>query len=178
MKLIGKSFYKLAKSRYSSRVYYNKPIKREILEEILEAGRVAPSARNSQPWFVFVVQQEEIKNKIAGCYSKEWIKTAPVILVVCGNHSKSWKRSDGKDHCDIDVGIFIDHLTLAATDNELATCWVCKFNVEKCAEILNLPKHVEPIALIPIGYPRDRVEYDRHDLQRLHAINFTSWEYY
>ncbi|MFC2137249.1 nitroreductase family protein [Bacteroidota bacterium] len=178
MKLLGKSFIKIAKGRYSSRIYYKKPIKREILEEILEAGRLAPSARNSQPWYVFVVQQEEMKNKITGCYSKEWIKTAPVILVVCGNHSKSWKRSDGKDHCDIDVSIFIDHLTLAATEYDLATCWICKFDVKKCAEILNLPKHVEPIALLPIGYPRDFVDFDRHREQRLSTIDFTSWEYF
>jgi len=178
MKLIEKSFVKIAKSRYSSRVYYKKSIKKEILEEILETARLAPSARNSQPWYIFVVQQDEIHNKIAGCYSKQWIKTAPVILIICGNHSKSWKRSDGKDHCDIDVSIFTDHLTLAATEYGLATCWICKFDTKKCAEILNLPQHVEPIALLPIGYPRDIVNCDRHNTQRLSVIDFTSWEYF
>jgi len=71
-----------------------------------------------------------------------------------GDHNKGWHRkSDGKDFTNIDVAISIDHLTLAATEKGLGTCWICNFDADKCCNILNLPKDMEPIALIPIGYP-------------------------
>lgn len=178
MKLIGRSFISLAKSRYSCRIFYNKPVERDKIEKILQSGRVAPSARNSQPWSVYVIRENEMKNKIMSCYAKEWIKSAPIIFVICGNHANSWKRSDGKDHCDIDIGIFTDHLTLAASDLGLATCWICKFNAKKCADILNLPSHIEPMVLLPIGYPKDKVSFERHDGQRMSTIDFTHWEYF
>ena len=72
--------------------------------------------------------------------------------MACGNHQISWKRNDGKDHCDIDVAIAVEHIMLAATELGLGTCWVCNFDAKMCAEILNLPKEWEPIAIIPIGY--------------------------
>jgi nitroreductase len=76
-----------------------------------------------------------------------------MCIVACGNYQESWKRSDGKDHCDIDVSIAVTHLTLAAAELGLGTCWVCNFDTKFCSQYLNLPESVEPIAIIPIGYP-------------------------
>ena len=59
---------------------------------------------------------------------------------------------DGKDHTDIDVAIAVDHLTLAAVDMGLGSCWICNFDARKCAQVLYLPEGVEPIAMVPIGY--------------------------
>lgn len=75
------------------------------------------------------------------------------MIVAVGDRQSSWKRADGKDHVDVDVAISVDHLTLAASDVGLGTCWVCAFDAKLCHEILNLPVHMEAIALIPIGYP-------------------------
>ena len=60
-----------------------------------------------------------------------------------------------KDFCDVDVAIAVEHLCLAATEQELGTCWVCNFDTKLCAEILNLPEDIEPLVLIPIGYPEN-----------------------
>lgn len=174
----GRYFSKIARNRYSCRSFKIKPVEKKKIEEILHTARVAPSARNSQPWFVFVIREEKMKDEVSSCYSRNWLKGAPVLIVICGNHSKSWKRTDGKDHCDIDIGIFTDHITLAATDAGLATCWICKFDTKKCAEILNLPPHVEPMALLPLGYPRDKVNKKRHTTQRLTVGDITSWEHF
>ena len=86
-------------------------------------------------------------------YPREWIQTAPCIIVACGNHEESWHRKlDGKDHADVDVSIAVEHLCLAAAEQGLGTCWVCNFDVPRCREVMHLPDSLEPIALIPVGY--------------------------
>lgn len=145
------------KNRYSVRDY--KPIKTEktLILEILEAARMAPSAVNFQPWHFIVIQEEKLLVDLQDCYDRSWFKTAPTVIVACADHAQSWKRSsDGKDSADIDLAIAIDHITLKATELGLGTCWVCNFDVNHCSELLNLPQNIEPIALIPLGYPNSK----------------------
>jgi nitroreductase len=159
-------FLELAKLRYSSRKYKDKEIEKEKLDYVLEAGRVAPSANNMQPW-IFMVVKDKNRDKLRACYHREWFDYAPVYNVICGNHKQAWKRSaDGKDHCDIDVSIATDHMTLAATQVGLATCWVCNFDKQMVIDVLKLPKSLEPIAILPLAYPADEVNTNRHDIQR------------
>ncbi|NLI61622.1 MAG: nitroreductase, partial [Clostridiales bacterium] len=105
-----------------------------------------------------------------------WLKQAPVIIVACGDHSQSWKRGDGKDHCDIDVAIAIDHMTLAAAEEGLGTCWICAFDAELCHEILELPEDMEVIALLPIGYPQEESDEERHNRQRKPLDQIVGWD--
>lgn len=86
--------------------------------------------------------------------------------MVCGDHSVSWKRADGKDHCDIDIAIAVTHMTLMATEQGLGTCWVCNFDKQKCIAVLNLPENIEPMVLLPLGYPADVVNAERHSSNR------------
>jgi nitroreductase len=170
------AFIDLAKKRYSSRKYLDKPVDRETLLKVLDAARVAPSAKNKQPWHFVVITQEESLKQIRECYERKWLEAAKCIIVVCGDHREAWRRADGKIHTDIDVAITIDHLTLAATDLGLSTCWICKFDVMKCANIMELPEGVEPIALIPIGYPADETDENRHDKLRKPLDEIVHWE--
>ncbi|HHW48744.1 MAG TPA: nitroreductase [Clostridiaceae bacterium] len=147
------SFLEIARKRYSVRDFKDIPVEKEKILQVLEAARIAPSAVNYQPWHFIVITDETMKNKVAEAYARDWFKKAPVIIVACGDHSKSWKRKDGKDHCDIDVAIAVDHITLAAADLGLGTCWVCAFDADKCHETLGLPDNLEVVALIPMGYP-------------------------
>ncbi len=159
-------FLELAKRRYSSRKYKDKKVEEEKLIYVLEAGRIAPSANNAQPW-VFIVVKDKNREKLKECYHREWFNSAPVYIVICGNHEQSWKRSsDGKDHCDIDASIATDHMTLAATEKGLATCWVCNFYKEMTIDLLNLPEHIEPIAILTLGYPNDETNLNRHENKR------------
>jgi nitroreductase len=160
------TFLDLAKSRYSLRSYQSRPVEEEKLNYLLECGRVAPSAANYQPWEIFVVREEPLRSKILSTYDRKWFATAPVILVFCGNHQKGWKRFDGKDHTDIDIAILVDHITLAATEQGLGTCWICNFDAAGCREILGLPEHMEPIALLPLGYPGDESDDRSRHLKR------------
>ena len=149
-------FLELAKNRYSCRKYDSRPVEAEKLELILEAGRVAPSAANFQPWYFYVIREADNLAKIHQVYHREWFRSAPVVIVICGDHNAAWKRSDGKDHCDIDVAIATDHMTLQAAELGLATCWICNFDAEKTSELLMLPGHMEPAVILPLGYPLDQ----------------------
>lgn len=161
-------FFELIKKRYSVRGFKNTEVEPEKLELVMEAARLAPSAVNFQPWKFFVITDKKILNELSKTYSREWFKTAPTCIVACGDHQTSWKRSDGKDHCDIDVAIAVEHIMLAATELGLGTCWVCNFDAKMCAEILNLPKELEPVAMIPIGYSdTDVVEKKRKPIDEI-----------
>ncbi|MBN1181336.1 MAG: nitroreductase family protein [Bacteroidales bacterium] len=155
-------FNKLAKSRYSCRKFSSRKIDKDTLLQVLEAGRIAPSAVNYQPWHFIVFDEEPYLSGIKECYHREWLRTAPIVILLCSDHNKSWKRSDGKDHADIDIAIATDHMTLAATNLGLATCWVCNFDPVKIMKLLNLPKHIEPIVMLPLGYPEDECDINRH----------------
>lgn len=156
------AFLDLAKQRYSSRKYQDKPVEKEKINYVLESAQAAPSAKNLQPVQLVVATDKEQLEKAQSCYGLPWIKTAPVIIIVCGDHRQAWRRGDGKGHADIDAAIAIDHMTLAATDTGLATCWICKFDALKCSELFALPEGLEPIAMLPLGYPDDEPNADRH----------------
>ncbi len=157
------NFLELAKRRYSVRDYSDKPVEEEKLSYILECGRIAPSAANKQPWKVFVIKDPKMRAELTTTYGRDWLKQAPVILVFCGDHNQAWKRSDGKDHTDVDVSIIIDHITLAAAEQDLGTCWICNFDAKMCSEILHLPDYLEPIAYLSLGYPgNEPVDQTRH----------------
>lgn len=167
---------KAMKNRYSSRKYQDKKIDRELLLEVLEAARIAPSACNYQPWHFIVIDDVELIAKLP--YRGGWIKSAPAVIVACGDHSISWVRSDKKDHMDVDVSIAIDHITLKATDSGLSTCWICAFDARKTEELLNLPDNIEAVALIPIGFPADSKSPDRHADDRKKIEEIVSFNEY
>jgi nitroreductase len=173
-----KSFLDIAKSRYSCRSYDRREIPQNLFSNVLECARIAPSATNAQPRQFVVVTKQPLLNQIASCYSASWLESAPAIIVACGNYLESWRRADGKNHCDIDVAIAIDHITLAAAYNDLATCWICKFDVIKCASTLNLPKNIAPVALIPIGFSSEKGNYSERHLSRKPIDEIISWEGY
>jgi len=171
-------FLDLAKSRYSCRKYDNRSVEQEKLILILEAARVAPSAANCQPWHFIVIQDQECLKKIHSVYHREWFIDAPCVIVICGDHSQSWKRKDGKDHSDIDIAIAVDHMTLQAAELGLGTCWICNFNNELCSELLNLPSNLEPAVILPIGYPLDSADQERHGTKRKPLKEIVSFEKY
>jgi nitroreductase len=161
------SFIDFARKRHSVRNYTAQPVEKEKMDYLLEAARIAPSAVNFQPWKMIVVTDKALLSQLQECYPREWFGTAPACIVVCGDHKRSWKRSsDEKDYCDVDVAIAITHLTLAAADQHLGTCWICNFDVRKCVATLSIPKHMEPIALILVGYPTNPNDLQEEDKER------------
>ena len=155
------NFLELARKRCSVRQYSDRSVEPEKMDYVLEAARLAPSAVNKQPWRILLIESEEKRQQLQSCYNREWFKQAPLYLIVCGNHAESWKRAeDGKDHVDVDVAILTEHLCLAAAEQGLGTCWVCNFNVARCKQLFNLPEDLEPIVLLPLGYPADESVFE------------------
>ncbi|MGA2914565.1 MAG: nitroreductase family protein [Sedimentisphaerales bacterium] len=147
--------YETIKKRYSCRSYSSKPIEPEKLKKIFEAARQAPSAKNLQDWRFVIVTDEEIRKQIAIAANEQmFIATAPAIVVGCS-------ITDYVMRCDqkissIDVAIAMEHIALAATAEGLATCWIGSFYPEKVKKVLDIPKNIEIIELMPIGYPADK----------------------
>ena len=148
----------LAKSRYSCRNYQPTSVEQEKLDYIMECVRFAPSAVNKQPWLFHIVSKEDEMAKLQQCYNRDWFKTAPMYIIASILHDEEWVRSDGKHHGNIDIAIAVEHLCLAATEQGLATCWVCNFDATLCKELFCLPENEEPAVIIPLGYAANELK--------------------
>jgi nitroreductase len=158
------NFLELAKKRYSARKYLNKPVEPEKLDAILEAGRIAPTACNNQPQRILVVQSPEGLEKVTKGYKSFG---APLVLIVCADHSETWKRSyDGKDSADIDASIVTTHMMLCAAEQGLDSVWICAFNPAIIKAEFKIPDHLEPINLLMIGYADAALKSPKHDSRK------------
>lgn len=147
--------YEAIKKRYSCRSYSSKPIEQEKLERILEAARLAPSAKNLQDWrFIIVTDERKRKQLAIAANEQTFIATAPAIIVGCSN--TDYAMPCGQKISSIDVAIAMEHIALTATAEGLATCWIGAFQLEKVRKALDIPKGIEVIELMPIGYPSDK----------------------
>lgn len=143
----------LLQKRYSMRTYLPREVEKEKLDYIIECARLAPSACNFQPWVFYVLTSDEARQAVLEAYPREWMKPAPVYIVVCADYSQSWKRpKDAKDFGDVDAAIAAEHICLSAAELGLGTCWVCNFDTDVLTRFLSLTENVAPIAIFPIGY--------------------------
>ena len=149
------TFLELAKSRYSVRKYKPDAIAEETLNQILEAGRVAPTACNYQPQRIYVVRTEENRKKLAAVSPCTF--DAPVILVVCYDKDRDAKSRlmPGYTFGEMDSSIVCTHMMLQAWELGVGSCWVGWFNDQDVSNALDLPENVHVAALLPMGYPAD-----------------------
>ena len=101
------------------------------------------------------------ESELQRIYGRDWFVQAPLVICACGIPDQNWVRRDGKNYNDVDVAIVMDHLTLAATDLGLGTCWIGAFDPAAAREVLGLPDGVEPIAFTPLGRPADQSPADQ-----------------
>jgi nitroreductase len=148
-------FYEALRTRRSVRKYKSTPIEPAALDRILEAARTAPSAANRQPWQFIVVFDEGVRQNLVKTYPRDWLASAPVIIVACAEPAAAWVRRDGKNYADVDVAIAFEHLVLAAAAEGLGTCWIGAFDPAGVGKVMGLPEGIEPIAMTPLGYPDD-----------------------
>jgi len=150
------SLLTLLKSRRSIRRYRPDPVPDEMLTQLLEAGRWAPSASNRQPWAFVVVRDEAIRRKVAqhaAYYFIRWahVEEAPLLIALCGNgHNPVYRQFLHED-----VGLAGSQIMLQAKALGLGTCWLGGLDRQAIADILNLPKHVEVIGLLTVGFPAE-----------------------
>ena len=154
-------FLTLAKKRCSIRAYQDRRVEPEKLDKLLEAARVAPSAKNLQPLKVLAVQTPEGLAKVSAAAN---IYGAPLAFVVCADHSKAWTRPfDGKQSTDIDASIVTDHMMLQAAELGLGSVWICFFKPDVLCQEFALPDDLEPINILAVGYAAEgAVVSERH----------------
>jgi nitroreductase len=153
-------FYELIRNRESIRNYDpERPVDQEVLYRILEAGRLAPSAANYQPWRFLVISSEETLAKVRSCYGRGWFSDAPHILVVVGMADDAWVREkDGYNSLETDLTIALDHMILAAEYEGVATCWVGAYDPAMLREALSLKENEVVYSITPLGYPKEGFE--------------------
>lgn len=147
------AFMRILESRYSCHAFGSYPVSDAKLNMILEAGRLAPSAKNLQPTRIWVVKSEEALerlHKVHPCYG------APVVLIVGCRNEEAWVRDcDGINAAKTDAAIVLTHLMLTATDAGLANMWIWDFNPSKIREVLPETQNHGIYGLLAIGYPAD-----------------------
>lgn len=169
-------FLDLVKHRQSVRRYSNKEIDPEILNKSLEAARLAPSASNSQPWTFIVVNDPDIKNKVAAeTYDKvinfnKFVQDAPVLIVFVLEKPKVITRVGAfiknKEYPLIDIGIAAEHFCLQAAEDGLGTCMLGWFNEKSIQRLLNIPESKTIGLIVSVGYPAEEYKL-RHKTRKL-----------
>ncbi len=145
------TFIELAQQRYSVRKFSDKPVEDDKLERVLQAGRLAPTAKNIQPQRIYVAKSPQALEKLNKC--SPCIFGAPVALIVCYDESVSWVRSrDNKNYGEVDAAIVATHMILQARELGLGTVLVGVFDAEELRRAFNLPENLVPSLLIPLGY--------------------------
>jgi len=149
-------YYELIRSRESIRNYDpSRLISKEILEKILDAGRVAPSACNNQPWKFLVISSSPLLEKVKESYDREWFKEAPHILVIIGLRDQAWIRSfDGYNSIETDIAIAMTHIILAAENEGVGTCWIAHYNPVILREAIKPEDNQLIFGITPLGYPK------------------------
>lgn len=162
------------KKRRSIRAYKDKPIEDKKLNEIMEAGRLSPSASNRQDWkFIVVKHKETIKKLAEAASNQDFIAEAPVVIVACGTNPTR-KMSGGQYAAPVDISIAVTHMILKAVEEGLGSCWIGAYNEGKIKQLLNIPENVSIVALFPLGYPDEEPEMrSRKDFEEVFV--FEKW---
>ena len=141
------------RQRRSIRTYKDQPVEEEKLGRILEAGRLAPSAGNRQEWKYVVVQDKATRQKLVeAANGQQFVGEAPVVVACCAV-DPDHVMSCGQPCYPIDVAISVDHMTLAAGEEGLGTCWSGAFKEPAVKALLGIPEEVRVVELLALGYP-------------------------
>jgi nitroreductase len=155
-------FKNLIKIRQSDRAYYDKAVEKEKIGTVLEAGRLSPSANNSQGWTFVVVDDMELKNRVAACMYRmggAFVRQAPVIIAVVAEKplfiSRLGSAMKKIDFASLDMGIAAAHICLQAADIGLGSCMLESFDEKKVKTLLAIPDSRRVALLIALGYSAD-----------------------
>ena len=160
---MSNDFMSLARQRYAVREYAQTPVEQAKLDSILEAGRLAPTAKNVQPQHIYVLQSPEAIAKINELTRCAY--GAPVVFLVCYDTDLAWTK-DGESSGNMDCSIVGTHMMLEATELGLGTCWVKWFDANAVAEAFNLPANHKPSFLMPCGYAAETSKPSEHHFGR------------
>lgn len=179
-------FQTLVKNRQSDRGYTSQPIEKDKLERILEAARIAPSACNAQPWKFIVVNDQDIKNKLADTTSSKilgmnhFTKQAPIHIVIVmegANFTSNFGSMVKRKHFPlIDIGIAAEHICLAATAEGVGSCMIGWFDETAVKKLLKIPRSKRPILIITLGYSEKPETREKRRKSIETVVTYNSYE--
>ena len=141
------------KARRSVRSYQERAVEPQKLDQILEAARLAPSASNQQDWKFIVIQDAGTRQALVkACHDQAFIAQAPVVIAACSTNPDRVMAS-GQSAAAVDLAIAVDHMTLAAVELGLGTCWIGAFDAPAVAKLLDVPADAVVVHVLPLGYP-------------------------
>ena len=157
--------------RYSARKYTDKKVEKELLEKVLDAGRIAPTAVNKQPQRFYVIESKEAIEKLDKVTKMRY--GAQTVILICSDMDEVWKSKyeEGYTTSDMDISIVTTYMMLKATELGLGTVWVRAFDSKEVKEEFNLPENIKPICMMPIGYvaedckPNETMHFNRNSLE-------------
>jgi len=150
--------YEAIKTRRSVRSYKPDPVPEESLERILEAARLAPSGNNAQAWKFVVVKDEERRKKLVeAAAGQSFVGEAPVVIAAVSLDPEHIMGCEVPAYA-VDLAIAVDHMTLAAVEEGLSTCWIGAFSQSKVKQILDIPEECKVVVLLPLGFAKDEPE--------------------
>lgn len=145
--------------RRSIRTYKKQDLPEGTVEKLLESARQAPSAGNVQPWEFVVVSTQKTKMGISqAAFGQKSLQEASVVFVVCADEKRAMESYGvrGKTlYCLQDTAAAIQNIMLTACSLGLGSCWIGAFKEDAVRKVINAPKNMRPVALIPVGYPNE-----------------------
>jgi hypothetical protein len=164
-------------NRHSARSFSAKAPSADVISEIIKYAHLAPSAGNLQARDFIIVDDIKIRKELSmAALNQQFIVEAPVNIVMCANLNRisSYGKRGMELYCIQDCAAAVEHILLVAVDKGLGACWVGAFNEKEVSKILNLPSHIRPVAIIPIGYPKEKPTLtSRIDIKKL--IHYNTW---
>lgn len=147
-------FMSLITDRFSVRKFEEKPVEQDVIDKILKAGHLAPTACNIQPQRILVINSKDSLSKLQECTKCHF--NAPAAMLVCYDKNECWQRKyDDKLSGEIDAAIVTTHMMLEATALGIGSTWVMHFNPMEMRKQFEIPDNIEPVSLLVMGYPSD-----------------------
>lgn len=148
------TFDEMVQRRRSVRKYQDVPVERALLDQVLEAGRLAPSATNAQTWHFTLVENAALRDRLAAaCCGQGMVAQAPLDLVVWSDGDR--QMACGQSAATVDCSIALSFMMLKATELGLGTCWLGAFHADEVAHVLGLPESAVVVAVSPLGWPAE-----------------------
>jgi nitroreductase len=153
------------KKRRSIRNYSEKHLDWEIISDILDAGRYAPSSGNTQDWRFIVIRNEDKIKEIAKICSQDWIGKSKALIIICSDLHKVKRMYEEKGELFSiqNTSAAIQNILLRAYDLGVGSCWVGDFNEKELVELLKIKSTAKPYAVITLGYPKEKSKSAERD---------------
>jgi len=158
-------FLDLAESRFALRQFSNKTIEQEKIDKLLRVAQIAPTAENKQPQKIYIITKDEDRKKLKTV--TKYTFNAPMFFLVCCDKNLAWKhKTEDYISTEIDGSIVTTHITLEAHDLGLGSVIVRSFETQKLKDLFKIPENMIPIALLPLGYPKEGAKPSKLHFQK------------